>query len=647
MTTAPVTNALMTRAFETLQSTFGLTAFRDGQQAAIDKLLQGESVLTVFPTGGGKSLCYQLPALLIEGLTLVVSPLIALMQDQVAALHARGIAAARLDSSRSGDEVREIYRQLRSGELKLLYVAPERLQNSRFLALLQGLHIGMMAVDEAHCISEWGHNFRPDYLKLAQLARDIGVQRVLALTATATPSVAADICRQFAIPASNHVHTGFYRANLALAVTPCRDADKLPLLLRALQVAPGDASIVYVTLQQQAESLAAQLQGAGIRARAYHAGMKPEVRESIQNAFMAGEVSTVVATIAFGMGIDKADIRAVYHYNLPKSLENYMQEIGRAGRDGAASRCELFACPDDIRVLENFTYGDTPVPQHLDALIGHLLSLGNPFDIAVYDLSNQFDIRPLVINTVLTYLELEGVIAGTGPFYSTYQIRFELPQAQLLQGFDAARAEFLQRVFASGKQGRIWLTLDVTHAAEALGEPRERLLKALQYLEQQGSISTQVKGVRQQYRRLQTPDLAQLCGRLGQLFARREEQSLSRLRQVLDYAEDAHCLPAQLCGYFGDNLTEACGQCSSCLESGARSLPTLADAAMSAAQQRSIDSLIAEGQEALRHPRQLARFLCGLSSPATFRLRKHPAYGSLSAQPFQQLLEAVERRLGA
>ncbi|NVK44392.1 MAG: RecQ family ATP-dependent DNA helicase [Oceanospirillaceae bacterium] len=632
----------MTAALETLRSTFGLEAFRPGQEAAIDKLLAGESVLTVFPTGGGKSLCYQLPALLIDGLTLVVSPLIALMQDQVAALQARGIAAARLDSSRSGDEVREIYRQLRSGELRLLYVAPERLQNARFLSLLKDLSIGMLAVDEAHCISEWGHNFRPDYLKLAQLAREVGVQRVLALTATATPSVAEDICRQFGIPAANHIQTGFYRPNLALGVTPCREEEKLQLLLQQLKAAPQDATIVYVTLQQQAETLAAQLQAAGIRAQAYHAGMKPEVREAIQNAFMAGETSTVVATIAFGMGIDKADIRAVYHYHLPKSLENYMQEIGRAGRDGQPSRCELFACPDDIRVLENFTYGDTPVPEQLEALIGHLLSLGDRFDIAPYELSNQFDIRPLVISTVLTYLELEGVIAGTGPFYSTYQIRFEVPQEQLVAGFDAARADFLQRLFAAGKQGRIWLTLDVTEAAGALGEPRERLLKALQYLEQQGSIATQVKGVRQQYRCLQTPDLSELCARLKQLFARREEQSLARLQQVLDYAGDPRCLPAQLCGYFGDDLAEPCGQCTSCLDSTPRALPKLADAPLTPAQQNAIAALIAEGQEALRHPRQLARFLCGLSSPATFRLRRHAAYGALAGQPFQQVLEAAQ-----
>ncbi len=634
----------MTTALQILQSTFGLRAFREGQASAIGKLLKGESVLTVFPTGGGKSLCYQLPALLIEGLTLVVSPLIALMQDQVTALRAQGIAAARLDSSRSAEEVSEIYRQLRAGELKLLYVAPERLQNERFLALLRGLTIGLLAVDEAHCISEWGHNFRPDYLKLAQLAVDLRAQRVLALTATATPSVALDICRQFGIAKENHIHTGFYRSNLALIVTPCSEEQKLLHLIRGLRAAQQDAAIVYVTLQHSAEHVATALQAAGIRAAAYHAGMKPEVREGIQNAFMAGEVNTVVATIAFGMGIDKADIRAVYHYNLPKSLENYMQEIGRAGRDGKAARCELFACPDDSRVLENFTYGDTPVPEHLAAMIGYLLTLGDRFDIAIYDLSNQFDIRPLVINTALTYLELEGVITGTGPFYSSYQIQFKVPQQDVLARFDAARATFLQQLFAQGKQGRIWLSLDVTQAAQNLGEPRERLLKALQYLEQQGCISTQVKGVRQCYRRLHEPELPGLCARLQQLFVKREAQNLARLKQVLDYAEDPGCLPAQLCGYFGDTLAHPCGQCSSCLEASPRRLPPVGESCLSAVQQQRIEALIAEGLPALQHPRQLARFLCGLSSPATFRLRKNTAYGCLSGQPFQQVLQQLERR---
>ncbi|MGL6160760.1 RecQ family ATP-dependent DNA helicase [Microbulbifer sp.] len=630
---------MTTSPLDLLHSRFQLRDFRPGQQAVIDALLAGESALAIFPTGGGKSLCYQLPALLIDGLTLVVSPLIALMQDQVDGLQSLGIAAARLDSSRSGDEVREIYRQLRSGELKLLYIAPERLQNERFLQLLRGLRIGMMAVDEAHCISEWGHNFRPDYLKLAQLARELDAQRILALTATATPAVAADIRRQFRIDDGAQVQTGFYRENLQLEVTPCTEAQKLPRLTERLLATKDAPAIVYVTLQQTAETVAERLSAAGVRAAAYHAGMKSETREQVQNAFMAGEVSAVVATIAFGMGIDKADIRAVYHYNLPKSLENYMQEIGRAGRDGEAARCELFACADDRRVLENFTYGDTPIVGHLEALLCQLLGQGEQFDISVYELSNQFDIRQLVVSTALTYLELEGVIRATGPFYTSYQIQFLQPMAEILGRFDAARADFLQRLFSAGKKGRTWLTIDAQQATEQLGEPRARILKALQYLEEQGCIETRAKGVRQGYRRLQTPGLPGLCARLGQLFARREQQDLARLRQVLDYAAALECLPARLCGYFGETLPHPCGRCSSCREPRARELPGAPTAEMDAAEQRGIEQLIGESHQALAHPRQLARFLCGLASPATVRLRKHPQFGRLARQPFQRVLE--------
>ncbi|WP_250460156.1 RecQ family ATP-dependent DNA helicase [Microbulbifer litoralis] len=628
---------------EILQSHFHLQAFRPGQRAVIERLLAGESALAIFPTGGGKSLCYQLPALAIDGLTLVISPLIALMQDQVDTLQSLGIAAARLDSSRSGDEVRDIYRQLRGGELKLLYIAPERLQNERFLQLLRDLRIGLMAVDEAHCISEWGHNFRPDYLKLAQLARELGAERILALTATATPEVAADIRRQFDIADTAQVQTGFYRENLQLLVTPCGEAQKLPRLSERLLAEPGAPAIVYVTLQQTAETVAGQLAAAGVRATAYHAGMKPEQRERVQNAFMAGEISAVVATIAFGMGIDKADIRAVYHYNLPKSLENYMQEIGRAGRDGKAARCELLACADDRRVLENFTYGDTPINEHLQALLHHLLERGEEFDISVYQLSAEFDIRQLVVNTALTYLELEKVIRATGPFYSSYQIQFLQPVAEILTRFDPARADFLQRLFDAGKMGRTWLTIDVQNAEQQLGEPRTRILKALQFLEENGCIETRAKGVRQGYRRLQQPDLPTLCARLGQLFARREQQDLARLQLVLDYAVSPDCLPAQLCGYFGETLAQPCGHCSSCLEPRPRELPGAAPAQIGARERGQVEALVAEANPALAHPRQLARFLCGLASPATVRLRKHPQFGSLASQPFQQVLALTEQ----
>src|SRR3954463_2236273 len=225
-------------AVDTLRSVFGFPAFREGQEAVVSRLLDGQSVLAIFPTGGGKSLCYQLPALLLDGVTLVVSPLIALMKDQIDFLVSRGVAAARLDSSVGVEEPRRFYRELHDGRLKLLYVAPERLANERFLQTLKRLRLGMMAVDEAHCISEWGHNFRPDYMKLAALAKSLAVPRVLALTATATPAVAKDIAASFDVAEGDVVQTGFYRPNLELTVTPGRAADRDGLLLQRIKARP-------------------------------------------------------------------------------------------------------------------------------------------------------------------------------------------------------------------------------------------------------------------------------------------------------------------------------------------------------------------------------------------------------------------------
>jgi ATP-dependent DNA helicase RecQ len=329
-----------------LNSRFKLPQFRPGQADIIAALLQGRSALAVFPTGGGKSLCYQLPALMLQGLTLVVSPLIALMKDQVDALQKLGIAAARLDSSQSKAETFAIFDNIQNGSLKLLYVSPERLKNERLVQRLAKVRISLMAIDEAHCISEWGHNFRPDYLKLADLAKTLKAERVLALTATATPSVAADICKQFLIQPQDHIQTSFARANLQLRVTPCAAEERVNLLLARLHQHPHTAAtIVYVTLQKTAEDLAAAINAAGLAAAHYHAGLTDDERNHIQNNFMQGATPIVVATIAFGMGIDKSNIRAVYHFNLPKSIENYVQEIGRAGRDVKCLRWRtIFAC---------------------------------------------------------------------------------------------------------------------------------------------------------------------------------------------------------------------------------------------------------------------------------------------------------------
>ncbi len=629
-----------------LQQHFGLSRFRDGQEAVIGALMAGRSALAVFPTGGGKSLCYQLPALLLDGLTLVVSPLIALMKDQVDALQARGLAAARLDSSLTGDETREIYHRMQKGALKLLYVAPERLANERFLESLNHVGLSMMAVDEAHCISEWGHNFRPDYLKLARLVKSLEIPQVLALTATATPAVAEDICRAFAIAKSDHTQLSFHRANLHLEVTPCTAGERQALLLEKIQRDPTAATIVYVTLQHTAERVATFLQKAGVPARAYHAGLPNEVRVDCQDAFMSGNTTVIVATIAFGMGIDKADIRRVYHYNLPKSLENYSQEIGRAGRDALPAVCEMLACADDLTTLENFAYGDTPTPQALRHLVDHLLRQGDTFDVSFYELSSVNDIRPLVIATLMTYLELEGVIAATRPFYHEYKVRFVRGLEHLLKGYDPERQAFLRKVFQAGKSGRAWTSLIPSEIADSIKEPRERIVAAIGHLEEAGDLMVKPTGVRQGYRVLKAPPSPRaLADRLQTLFEKREAMDIGRLRNVVALAEKAPCLTQALLAYFGEIGNEACGHCSRC--DGQHSpvvLPRSSERTLTSGELEAIDALARERLAPLRTPRQLTRFLCGLTSPAASRARlsRRDEFGLLEDVPFKEVLAHVQ-----
>jgi ATP-dependent DNA helicase RecQ len=641
---------------KTLLEHFGHDSLRDGQQGVIDSILADRSALAIFPTGGGKSLCYQLPALLLEGLTLVVSPLIALMKDQVDSLSSKDIAAARLDSTLTADEAIALYKRLENGDLKLLYVAPERLANEKFRARLSKIKLSLLAIDEAHCISEWGHNFRPDYLKLTRFAKELKIPRVLCLTATATPKVAEDICRFFEIGKKDHHQLTFYRPNLDLVVTPLAGNERQKHLLKRLQASPVKPTIIYTTLQHGAETLASLLKRNGLPARPYHASLRPEARSEIQEAFMSGEVPIICATIAFGMGIDKPDIRAIYHYNLPKSLENYTQEIGRAGRDGKRARCELLACRDDLRTLANFTYGDTPQPDALRAILRILLDQPGEFDISTYELSRSHDIRPLVINTLLTYLELEGFLKATSPFYSTYKIAFSRDLEHLLNGFDSKRQTFLRKLFESAKRGWKWQEINPEESASVIGESKEKIIKAIGYLEDLGDITVKPAGVRQGYRLLKKPDdLPALTQRLIDLFQRREASDIQRLQEVVDHALAPSCLYASLLSHFGEDM-EKCGHCSRCQgDLPPAELPSAPTPEISQDDLTLIRELIDQKHSGLRTPRQLARFLCGMTSPAiTYtwylpvgarrkqRLTSHDAYSLLEQHDFQEVLEYCE-----
>lgn len=624
---------------------FGFTALRDGQDEVVSRLLAGRSALAIFPTGGGKSLCYQLPALHFDGLTLVVSPLIALMKDQLDFLTRKGVAAARLDSSLEQESYLKVLGELSHGRLKLLYVAPERLANERFRQTLQRLKISMMAVDEAHCISEWGHNFRPDYLKLAKLAEELNVGRVLALTATAPPAVALDIARGFRIAETDIVRTGFYRKNLRLHVSACGPEEKPDVLVSRLNEHPRGPTIVYVTLQRTAEDVAARLVQRGLPAKAYHAGLESDLRAQIQDWFMAAPDAVVVATIAFGMGIDKANIRAVYHYNLPKTLENYAQEIGRAGRDGLDARCEILASEADRIVLENFTYGDTPTPESVARLLDHVFSRGESFDISPHELSGAYDIRPLVLETILTYLELEGLLASTGHFYTEYRFQPLRSSKEILAKFDPSRAEFLRTMFKAAKPLKTWFFLDVAALAEKTGEPRGRIIAALNYLEEQGDFKLQATGSRIGFRLLKRPVREPLLKSVTARFADRERRDLERFQQVLAYVRHPGCRTRFLGTYFGETETTPCGHCGACLGERTAELAPYPERPLGPAEELVLQSYRAKRLDALATPRQLTRFLCGLSSPGTTRakLNKESAFGVLADVPFKRVMEWVEK----
>jgi ATP-dependent DNA helicase RecQ len=633
---------------DVLGERFGFDAFRPGQRQVIEALLAGRSCLAVFPTGGGKSLCYQLPALMLEGVTLVVSPLIALMKDQIDFLRGRGIAAARLDSSLAPEEARAVSQGLESGALKLLYVAPERFTNERFLRQLGRRRIALFAVDEAHCISEWGHNFRPDYLKLAEFARDLGAERVLALTATATPAVAADIRESFGIAPEDAVQTGFYRPNLHLRVTPATAEDRDGLLLERLTRRPPGPTIVYVTLQKTAERVAARLTEAGLPARAYHAGMEAEERSAVQEEWMVSDRGIVVATIAFGMGIDKSSVRYVYHYNLPKSLESYSQEIGRAGRDGLPSLVELLACADDVPVLENFAYGDTPTETALRGLVTELLAASTEFTVSQYDLSARHDLRPLVLRTSHTYLELMGVLRQGTPFYAAYEFRFQRPETEVVAGFPGPPGRFLLDLLGQAKRGRTWLTLNPDDAANALGQERRRVVRALEVLAERGLIELRTADVRHRYtRQRDTEDGEALAAELVSRFQRREESEIARLRQVLDLVTHDGCLTNALVAHFGEIRSAPCGHCTYCRTGEARVLPPARPRPPlpAALDVTAFQALRRDHPEALGESRQAARFLCGLTSPALTRakLSRHPLFGAWEEHSFREVLAWCER----
>ena len=398
-----------------LRSRFGFAGFRAGQREVIDSVMSGRPTVAIMPTGSGKSLCYQLPALALDGLTLVVSPLLSLMKDQVDSLSARAIEATFVNSSLSETERSRRLTLVRDGRFKLLYVAPERFRSPQFVRALAGLRVSLFAIDEAHCISQWGHDFRPDYARLAEARDQLGAERTLALTATATPEVRSDITRALGMSAPAVFVAGFDRPNLFLEVHNAKgDREKLDAV--AALASEGATGIVYAATRRNVEKTVDDLRRRGLDALGYHAGLADDVRVSVQEQFMKRPDVVVVATNAFGMGVDRSDVRFVAHFDIPRSVEAYYQEIGRAGRDGLPARALLLFNHADVFMQERILQGSHPSREIVRATWKALAAWPGPADAAT--LAHSIGAAETEAASALKLLERAGHAARTGRGYA-------------------------------------------------------------------------------------------------------------------------------------------------------------------------------------------------------------------------------------
>ncbi|MCA1816194.1 MAG: RecQ family ATP-dependent DNA helicase, partial [Acidobacteria bacterium] len=559
-------------ALAALREHFGFEDFREGQREVVESVLAGHDTVVVMPTGGGKSLCYQLPALMKEGATVVVSPLIALMKDQVDALLARGLPATFVNSSIDFEEQKSRIRRLRRGDFKLVYVAPERFRSNHFTEALRDADVSLFAVDEAHCVSTWGHDFRPDYLRLKHAIEQVGRPQVVALTATATPYVRSDIIEQLGLRSPRAFVSGFDRPNLALRVVHTQKEREKIAHIRALASASGGSGIIYSSTRKSVEQVARRLAEARLSVVAYHAGMEDAERERAQNSFMSGERQMIVATNAFGMGIDKPDIRFVAHYHMPGSIEAYYQEIGRAGRDGLPSTCVLLFNYADKRTQDYFIEGSYPPPELIAKIYEALVATNERrMELSTREIAARAGVRnEMAVQSALIILEKAGHIERGAGGENRASLRLLMPAHLARETVGARRSErdklVLQTLLGTRDLNqRADTELNVAEFAESVGLDLAAARRSLASLAESGVVSYQparrTRGVLMLDERP-----AQRLNVRPQELARRAALEQRKLREMISFCYTDRCYRAFILDYFGDTShAETCGRCGNCL----------------------------------------------------------------------------------
>ena len=560
---------------ELLKIHYGFEDFRPGQEQAIDSILEGKDTVVVMPTGGGKSLIYQLPALVLEGITIVISPLISLMKDQVDSLNSVGIPATYINSSISQIESLKRLSALKSGEYKLVYIAPERFYSQEFINGLKGIKVSLFAIDEAHCISQWGHDFRPSYTKLKYAIELVGKPIVAALTATATPTVRQDIIKQLGLIDYNLFISGFARPNLQFGVIRANEGDKMDIIMQAISSAPGQPGIIYAGTRFKVDEIAKYLLDSGIDALVYHAGMDNKDRNLVQEKFKNEDGKVVVATNAFGLGIDKKNVRFVIHYDMPGTIESYYQEAGRAGRDMQPSFCLLLHAPKDRYLREFFIKGDNPPPESIIEIYQHLNSYEkSPVMVTYASIAENLSekLPDMAIGTALRILEKEGYISRPNEKSANAYMKF-------LEGFE----NILNSIGARAKKQREILEKLNDHYQEQLYEgvdfnleeissilscKKETLRKLLISLSENGAVEYKPPFKGTEIRILKRVELADLNLNFEAL-RQKLKSAQARLDEMENYIYHHGCRQEYVLNYFGEVKNYACGKCDICVSKGA------------------------------------------------------------------------------